>query len=137
MSVSVLTTKPGGEHVEVSGLPLLPADGKGGVTLERAAEVLPQLQDDDGKPLAGAALTSAAEAVIEGYGLQIKQVSEAKVSKLPQLAGAAPDRPPAAEVAQGNYEALYGPLEDDAPATPEQDPATPETPQPASDNQEG
>lgn len=146
MSVPVLTTTPGSEHVEVSGLPLLPADGRGGVPLERAAAVLPQLQDADGKPLSGAALNSAAEALAEDHNLRITQVSEAKVAKLPQLAGAYPDRPPAVETAQGNYEQLYGPLEEDAPGTPEQDltpepetpePGTPETPASASDNKEG
>lgn len=126
MSVPVITTNSGAPHIEIAGLPVLPGDGKGGVPLERAAEVLSQLQDDNGEPLTGAALKAAAEDLIEGHELRIQQLSEAKVEKLPQLAGAFKDRPPAHEVAEQNYNELYGPLEAEPPGTPEQDLTTPE-----------
>lgn len=127
----VFQTNNSSPHVEISGLPVLPADGKGGVLVERAAEVLPQLQNDDGGPLTGASLKSAAEALAEEAGVRVAAISEAKADKLPQIAGGYADRPPAAEVAQDNYTALHGPLEADAPGTPDT------TTEPAASGQEG
>lgn len=125
----VFVTNSGAPHTEIAGLPTLPADGKGGVLLDRAAETRPELQDHDGQPLTGAALKSAAEAFADSVGVQVSSISEAKAEKLPQLAGAFSDRPTAADVAQANHEALYGPLEAEQPGTPA-DEHTPDT-QPA------
>lgn len=122
----VLTTLPGDPHKEISGLPVLAADGRGGVPLARAAEVLSQLQDSNGYPLEGDALEAAGEDLAQALSLRVVDLSEAKIEALPLIAGGFPDRPPAAEVAEANHDALYGPLEEDAPAAPEQPDPDPE-----------
>jgi len=104
----VLQTKSGDPAREIAGVCRLAADGKGGALVEVAAENLRELQADDGTPLTGAALKSAARQFADDRGLAVASISEAKVDKLPELAGAAKDRPPAAEVAADNYQALYG-----------------------------
>lgn len=114
----VFTTKPDAARTEIAGLPVLPADGKGGVLVERAAETRAELQQEDGTPLTGAALKNAAESFADLVGIKVGTISEAKAEKLPQIAGAAPDRPAAVEVAQANREALYGPLEREQAGTP-------------------
>lgn len=138
-SVPILATNPDQPRTEIEGLPALPGDGKGGITLAQAAETRPELQDGDGNPLTGAALKKAAESFADAVGVQVTTVSESKAEKLPQINGAAADRPPAADVAASNYEQLHGPLEADEPGTPE-DPAdldtTDKSPAAAGDSKE-
>jgi hypothetical protein len=104
----ILSTKPGHPATEIAGVRRLPGDGKGGVLLEDAATSMAELQDGDGNPLTGKALVEAAEKFAETRGLRVESISNAKAEKLPQLMGAAADRPPAAQVAEEAHEALYG-----------------------------
>lgn len=110
----VLQTKRGAPARQIAGVCLLPGDAKGGVLLDVATESLAEFQDGDGKPLTATALKSAAREFAEARDLQVTSVSEAKVEKLAELAGAAKDRPPASEVAAANHEDLYGEAPDTA-----------------------
>jgi hypothetical protein len=129
----VLRTKKDQAQVTIAGVGRLPANGVGGVLLTDAAEALSELQDSDGKPLEGSALKKAAEAFAEARGYEVAQVSDAKVDKLPELAGATPDRPPLVEVAQDDpFAAFASTAEGDppAPADPTDTPAEAGTAQP-------
>jgi hypothetical protein len=128
----ILSTKPGHPATEIAGVRRLPADGKGGVLLESAAESMAELQDGDGKPLTGKALVEAAQEFAEMRGLRVESISNAKAEKLPQIMGAAADRPPAAEVAVEAHETLYGA---DAPSEDDHTEAEPTTAEPTQTTQ--
>jgi hypothetical protein len=120
----VFKTKKDATHdVELLGVGLLGAGGKGGAEIEAASQTMSELQeqdeqgrlvlDDDGNPtpLTGAKLTSAAKKFAEERDLEVVSVADDKVAELPQEMGVKPDRPPAAEIAAENYAQVYEGLE--------------------------
>jgi hypothetical protein len=118
----VLRTQKDQAAVTIADVGLLPANGVGGITLERAALSLRELQGDDGNPLEGAALKSAAKAFADERGLDVGDISDAKVAKLAELAGAPADRPPLVEVAQDHPMAQFAATANDEPDTAVEDP---------------
>src|SRR6059058_1875180 len=105
------TSKDSVYDVTIAGVGVLGASGKGGVPIAQAAETLAELQNEDGEPLTGSALTAAAKRLAETHGWETVQVHEDKLASLAQEAGAAPDRPPLEDVGREEYEATYGGLE--------------------------
>lgn len=114
----VLRTQKDQPAVSLAGVGLIPANGVGGVLLDRAAGELRELQDADGQPLEGAALKKAAKAFVDDRGLTVGEISDDKVAKLPELAGGFPDRPPAVEVAQSDPRAALASTSDKQPVVP-------------------
>lgn len=95
----VLKTQEDSQYdVTISGVGVLPAGGRGGIPAEQAALVMHELQDEDGVPLEGAALTTAARALASARGWQLVSMKTDEIAGLAQEAGAAPDRPPARDV---------------------------------------
>lgn len=106
------------DSIEIVGVGTLGARGQGGVPVEQAALNMTELQEKDkqgrlvtdeygrGKPLTGKKLADAAREVAKQRGWRVTQVADEKLATLAQEAGAAPDRPPAVEVARQAYENL-------------------------------
>jgi hypothetical protein len=123
----VLRTQKDQAAVTIADVGLLPANGVGGITLERAALSLRELQNDDSQPLEGAALKSAAKKFADERGLDVADISDAKVEKLAELAGAPADRPSLVDVAQDHPMAAFAStaaepdaaVEDPTDATPD------------------
>lgn len=109
------TKKDGGESFELAGAGVAGANGKGGIPVERAAQVVSQLQEKkaDGSlkldksgqpvPLKGNALNGAAKALAKDAGVEVNDVSEKAIAKFPEDLGAAPDRPPLEQVSKDIY----------------------------------
>lgn len=102
------------------------AYGKGGLNVADAAAFIPELQkqgddgypvldDDTGQPvpLEGKELTAAAKAYAEARGLEVVNVKEdqATTAALMADAGYPPERPPAQQVAEQEYQDNYAHLE--------------------------
>lgn len=117
------------DSVELVGVGLLGAGGRGGVSLDRAAIFMPELQErgDDGDvatdsdgnpvPLKGAALTDAAESFAQARGLRIVSIANEKAEPdalRAELGLAAGERPPAQKVAEQDFKETFG---DDAKAS--------------------
>lgn len=81
--------------VEIGTVGVLPAFGEGGVPVERAAGQCPELQDEAGAPLEGAALRAAAETFAATHGLQVTDTMPA-----PLPLTARPEPPPIIEPGQ-------------------------------------
>lgn len=113
------TKKDAPEPVDLVGVGLLGAEGRGGRPIKEAAEAgMAELQEtnEDGSlrmvpadpdqedspevtvPLEGAALKAAAEDVAERLGIEVVNVKD--VNALPAELGIAEDRPPAQQVAE-------------------------------------
>ncbi len=129
---------------EIVGVGVAHSRGRGGVTLERGAEKMPELQDALGEPLTGKKLEDAGKAFAEERGLEVVKVSDTKLAKLPQEAGSAPERPDAIKVAEEAYRVQYegeepvqegASVEDAVTEAPVPSPSGAEVP--ATDNQEG
>jgi hypothetical protein len=111
------------EAVEIAGVGAMHPDGKGGVSVEKAALTMSELQEkddngvlkvtDDGDPipLTGTALTNAAKKLAEERGWQVVQMKEENIATLPQEVGYTADRPPASEVAEAAYQDMYAGLQ--------------------------
>lgn len=69
MPTDVFKTRKGQPVVEIPGIGLV--DDEDGVPLKRAALSMTELQHDDGKPLTGAALVSAAKEWADRAGLTV------------------------------------------------------------------
>lgn len=82
-------------------------DHKAGIVVEDASLVLAELQQD-GVPLEGAKLKKAATEFGIRHGLEVVEIPADKVRLLPTEVGAAPDRPPLAEVAEDDYKHAMG-----------------------------
>jgi hypothetical protein len=102
----VLRTNEDGEAVDILGVGVLAAGGRGGIPVAEAAKHMPELQertatgavakDDDGnpKPLKGSALTAAAQRLAEDRGWVVENVKEDKLEGLrAELPGYTPSRP--------------------------------------------
>jgi hypothetical protein len=127
------TTAEARESVTIVGVGVLGPEGSGAISVESAAEVMPELQNDDGQPLKGSELTDAAKEWAEAHDLRVVDLSEKKLATVQQdELGVAAERPPASEVAEQEYAATYGgdttvdvaheefaPLANDVPATGE------------------
>jgi hypothetical protein len=108
------------DHTELVGVGTLFPGARGGIPVERAAEVMSELQeknadgslrlDENGNPipLSGSKLTAAAKAFAELRGIQVANLNEDKIAALPAEVGQPPDRPPAAEAAKADFRAMYG-----------------------------
>jgi hypothetical protein len=108
------------QAVELVGVGVLYPGGRGGVPVERAAEVMTELQeknadgslslDEDGNPipLTGSKLTAAAKAFAEARDLDVVNLNDDKIAGLPAEIGTPPDRPPAAESAMADYRHQFG-----------------------------
>jgi hypothetical protein len=115
-----------GYDVEIANVGVLGAFGKGGIPVERAAETLHHLQDEEGKPLSGKKLEDAARDFAEARGLKtrtIKNLDEDAEERLRVEAGAFPRGKSAREISE-EYGAqaraqLEAHREGDAPLTPE------------------
>ena len=95
--------------VELVGAGVAGPNGKGGIVVEEAAQIMGELQNEDGEALKGKALTEAAKDYAEGReDLVVVSLSDQKVEQLGEEMGSAPDRPPAAEVAEQEYKDTYG-----------------------------
>lgn len=116
------TAKDTADDVQIAGVGILGAGAAGGVPVHVAAETMTELQDDEGKPLTGSALTAAAKRLAETHGWETVNVHEDKLAGLAVEAGAAPDRPPLEDVGREEYEATFGGLEtvNDEPDDPDQ-----------------
>lgn len=114
-------TAPGSDTtVELANVGYLGAGGKGAVPLAAAAQLMPELQarnddgslalDDNGnpRPLGGAALSNAAEKFAAARGLVVADITDEELAAVPAELGLPPDRPPANEVADAEYERVYG-----------------------------
>lgn len=127
------------EAVDIAGVGVLGANGKGGVPIERAAQVMSELQEqeedgtlrtrenpdtglDEPIPLTGPKLREAARRVAEERGWDVVNLKEDEIASLPQEMGAPEDRPPLADVAAADYARYYGGVEpvNDEPDSPEQ-----------------
>ncbi len=121
MATQVFKTNEDAIHsVEILGVGLLGAGGKGGVPVEQAATFMSELQekdkdgvvvlDEDGnpKPLTGQKLKDAAKEFADARGLRVVSLSDEKVEGLAQEMGGFPDRPPAHVVAAEAYQKIYG-----------------------------
>jgi len=113
---------------EIVGAGICGPKGKGGVVVERAALVMQELQDDDGQPLEGKALESAAKEFAKDRGLRVLTISEEDAEHLGQELGFPPDRPPAIDIATGKTEVKVAPVEVPETVVP------PENPQPEKDS---
>jgi len=107
--------------VELVGAGVAGPNGKGGILLSRAAENVTSFQkqdkngalvlDDEGNPipLEGKALDTAAKDFVEGRDdLVLSSVSEEKSLTLNEEWGGAPERPPAQQIAEEDYERTFG-----------------------------
>lgn len=133
MALVFKTDKDSPDNVEIVGAGVAFAGGKGGVPVEVAARIAPELQvldesgnpevddDDNAIPLSGKKLEEAAKEFADARGLKVARVSDTGDSpeekllnlqaKLAQDAGMPADRPPAAEVAEEEWVRTYGGLE--------------------------
>jgi hypothetical protein len=68
---------------KIAAVGLVPADGAGGIALERAAVVMSELQDKNGKPLTGDKLDSAARTWADKVGLTVAKVAEDNITTGP------------------------------------------------------
>jgi hypothetical protein len=112
------TAKDSTADVEIANVGVAGADQTGGVPVQQAAKTMHELQaknddgtvktDEDGNPVAltGAALRAAAVQWATDRGLEVNDLSDKKIAALAQDAGALPERPPAAEVAEQAYASL-------------------------------
>jgi hypothetical protein len=117
--------------VTISGVGRLPANGVGGLLVSDAAERMRELQDEAGEPLSGSALKAAGRRFAEGRpGIELGDVSDAKVEKLPELNGAPAQRPPLAEVAQASPRAKFASTSSEEPNTAVVDPTDPAADEP-------
>lgn len=97
----VFKTRKGDPIVEIPGVGLV--DDTAGVPLERAALVMAELQDKNGKPLAGQVLAGAAKKWADRVGLTVTQGpadaedAPAAVAAQATAATAEPTAAPAAE----------------------------------------
>jgi hypothetical protein len=128
------TTEDHPDVVELVGIGVIGARGRGGIPIARAAELgMPALQEkgddgayvygDDGalQPLHGAALSAAAKHFVDQHPyLVLDNVKDEKLEGLAAELGGPPDEvPPAGEKAVAEYEASYGgltPVNDDPEA---------------------
>jgi len=117
----VFRTRKGGVAAEIANVGYLGPDANGGVPIDRAAELMAELQDGEGKPLTGTDLTAAAKKWADAHDLDVSQLSAEKITALPTELGAAPDRPSAEEVSKENYRAEWG----TEPADPSGQPPAP------------
>lgn len=122
MPLVFTTPKDSTGDVEIVGAGVAKAGAVGGVAVEQAAAngmVALQKKGEHGElvlddrgaptPLSGKALEKAArEFVADRDDLDVTNLSEAKIAKLPEETGVAADRPPAAEVAEEDYNRVYG-----------------------------
>ena len=119
------TLKGSPDAVHIVGVGVLGSYGRGGVTVAHAAETMPELQeqDDEGNlvPLTGSKLVSAAKRFAEAQNLELVNLNEKEVDQLPLQLGSIPDRPPAHEVAEAEYNLAFGP-ESASPASERQAP---------------
>lgn len=82
--------KDGQEPVEIAGVGLLE---KAGITLERAAMRMPELQDEHGLALEGQKLRDAAKAWADRVGLALSEPASSN-APAPEAAGSPPPAPP-------------------------------------------
>lgn len=100
------------DRVEIVGAGVLHPGASGpGILVEDAARVLVELQDDKGKPLTGANLTTAARDFAEARGVRVVDMADAKRASAVEALGLPADRPPASEVAEEEYERTFAGLE--------------------------
>jgi hypothetical protein len=98
--------------VEIAGVGLLPANGKGGVAVEFAAPRMRELQDDNGEPLSGADLGKAAREFAKSRGFTVQDIKaeDATAEALWQEAGGPPPLPDRAEESKRLYQQFYEPI---------------------------
>ena len=120
MAHVIRTDKNSAHDVEILGVGLLGAGGKGGISVEHAALRMSELQETDAEgrlkldkdgnpiPLSGAKLTAAAKKYAEDHNLAFENINEEKLSSLAEELGAPPNRPPAHEVARAAYQENFG-----------------------------
>lgn len=87
-----LSTRSGAPSSTIHGVGVLPADGRGGISLTRAAKTMHELQDGDGKPLTGAPLKAAAEKYAKAQNLDVGNVAEPSLDDPPDRTGDARER---------------------------------------------
>ena|SRR5215203_4857460 len=142
MALVFKTAKDAPQTVEISGVGVLGAEGKGGRPVSEAALVMAELQkrDDQGRlvldedenpvPLSGKALEAAAKKYADANGLEVVNVAEDKLAALAEESGAAPTRDQtAAEAAAKAYQDIYAGLVPEN--TPEQMTGEEQSPQAA------
>lgn len=79
----IFKTKTDGPHdVDISGVGYCPPFGASGVDVDFAATVMPELQNESGKPLSGSTLMSAAKKWAKAHGLVV--TDEKEKAGLPQ-----------------------------------------------------
>ncbi len=115
----IFRTEKDASAVEIAGAGVAGPDGKGGVHVEAAAEVMPELQDEGGRPLSGAKLKSAAEDFAEARGLKVVSGSDAVVAGLAQEVGGPPETQDAREASIEAGRALLGTTEQETEASAE------------------
>jgi hypothetical protein len=99
------------DRTEIVGVGVLWPGGEGpGVTLESAAETMSELQDENGDPLKGTALTDAAKEFAEARNLRVVDQSEKKLDEARASLGLS-EPTPAVEAAEADYQRTYGGLE--------------------------
>lgn len=96
MSPLVFRTDPDSYgDVEIAGVGRLAGAGRGGIPVQRAAESrrMAELLGDDGEPLTGSKLTSAAKAFADARGLVVENVKDLDEEALVVEAGGFPRGP--------------------------------------------
>lgn len=76
---SAFKTAKGESAREIIGVGIVDENGTNGVTLEQAAIVMSELQDAQGAPLTGSALTAAAKKWADAVGLTVGSVSGSSI----------------------------------------------------------
>lgn len=102
------TNEDSPDQVEVVGVGVAGSYGRGGIPVERAAEICSELQDSGSSPLSGKALTEASEAFAEARGLEIVDVKPKDMDGLAQEWGVAPEPIPAGQAAEEEHERIFG-----------------------------
>lgn len=93
--------------VEIVGVGLVPPFGKGGVVVEAAAALCPELQTLGSAPLTGKDLAEAAEAFAAARGLVVANVKDASAEALAKDAGRIPPLPDVDTVSIEEYDSNY------------------------------
>jgi hypothetical protein len=100
MSPTIFVTNDDAPYsVELAGVGVIGGSGKGGIPVERAAQRIPELQDDNGDPLSGSQLTAAAKRFADARGLACRSVKEIDEEALTIAAGGFPRGPTIEEIA--------------------------------------
>lgn len=112
-------------EIQIAGVGVAGPNGQGAIPIERAAQVMPELQerdergypivDEDGqvRPLSGSKLDAAAKAFADARGLVVRNISEEKLyGGDPNVRGALPELGPegALAAAQAYAEQIGTPL---------------------------